>query len=122
MLWYVSRTSQSGQKESEQKLMANDIKDILQTWTVNLEENNQTIHAFKAVFLTEQGQYVLARMLEKLKFLEHCDNERDMELNNFAKDLLATIYWNEEVSCADTGRIMNFLKGIKSIFKKWRTK
>lgn len=98
--------------------MANDVKDILQHWTVDLDENNRTIHAFKSVFLTEQGQYVLARMLEKLKFLEHCDNERDMELNNFAKDLLATIYWNEEAGVADTGRIMNFLKNIFTILKK----
>ena len=68
------------------------------------------VHAFKAVFLTDQGQLVLARMLEMLKFLEHCENAQDMALNNFAKDLLATIYWNEQAKEADTYRIMNFVK------------
>jgi len=65
---------------------------------------------FKAVFLTEQGQWVFARILEKLKFLEPCENERDMALNNFAKDLVATVFWNKKKQQADTRKIFGFIK------------
>ena len=92
-------------------------QDILEKYQNDIEAK-ETARCFKAVFLTNDGQYVLGVMLTKLKFLEHCETERDMALNNFAKDLLGTIYWNEQAKKADTGKIMDFIKGL---LKKRRT-
>jgi len=98
------------------------MQDILKTWTDERAESRNAVQTFKAVFLTEQGQYVLARMLEKLKFFEHCENEQDMALNNFAKDLLATIYWSNESEKVNSIQLMNFLKKLIRRTKKCRTK
>uniref|UniRef100_A0A6M3KCX3 Uncharacterized protein n=1 Tax=viral metagenome TaxID=1070528 RepID=A0A6M3KCX3_9ZZZZ len=65
---------------------------------------------FKRVFLGDDGQYVLGRILEKCKFMEPCDNERDMALNNFAKELLATIYWDRDKKGVNIHRIMSFVR------------
>jgi len=65
---------------------------------------------FKKVFLSPDGQYVLGKILEKCKFMDPCQNEREMELNNFAKDLLATIYWDRDKNGVNIHRIMAFVK------------
>ena len=84
-----------------------DVADFM--FDLSEDDTAKTVNVFKAFFLTEEGQFILARMLEKLKFLEHSENEQDMALNNFAKDLLATIYWDEKTKKADTGGIMRFV-------------
>ena len=68
------------------------------------------ISAFKRVFLDEDGQFVLGRILEKCKFMEPCDNERDMALNNFAKELMATIYWDRDKKNVNIHRIIAYIK------------
>ena len=65
---------------------------------------------FKRLFLTDDGQFVLGKILEQCKFMEQCDNERDMALNNFAKDLLATIYWDRDKKGVNIHRIIEFFK------------
>ena len=65
---------------------------------------------FKRVFLNDDGQYVLGKILEKCKFMEQCDNERDMALNNFAKELLATIYWDRDRSGVNIHRIIAYVR------------
>ena len=65
---------------------------------------------FKRVFLTDDGQYVLGRILEKCKFMEPCDNEREMALNNFAKELLATVYWDRNKKGLNIHRIIRFFE------------
>jgi len=71
-------------------------------------ETEQVI--FKRVFLSDDGQYVLARILEKCKFLETCENERDMALNNFAKELIATIYWDTTNNRINIHSIIEYVK------------
>ena len=65
---------------------------------------------FKRLFQTDDGQYVLGKILEKCKFMEPCKNEQDMALNNFAKELLATIYWDRDKEGVNVHRIMDFIK------------
>ena len=65
---------------------------------------------FKRLFKSDDGQYVLGRILEKCKFMEPCDNERDMALNNFAKELLATIYWDRDKKGVNIHRIIEYFK------------
>jgi len=65
---------------------------------------------FKRVFLSPDGQYVLGKILEKCKFMEACDNERDMALNNFAKDLMATIYWEAGKKGVNIHSIIAFIE------------
>lgn len=69
---------------------------------------------FKRVFLSDDGQYVLGRILETCKFMEPCKNEQDMALNNFAKELMATIYWDRNTKCLNIHRVIAFIK------KRWR--
>jgi len=66
--------------------------------------------AFKRLFLSADGQFVLGKILEKCKFMEACENERDMALNNFAKDLMATIYWDRQKRSLNIYRVIEFLK------------
>jgi hypothetical protein len=68
------------------------------------------LSVYKRVFLSEDGQFVLANILEKCKFMENCENERDMALNNFAKDLIATVYWDREKRGINIYRILDFIK------------
>ena len=65
---------------------------------------------FKRVFLSDDGQYVLGRILEYCRFMEPCDNERDMALNNFAKELIATVYWDRDRKGVNIHRIMAFVR------------
>jgi len=65
---------------------------------------------FKRVFLSDDGQYVLGKILERCKFMEPCDNERDMALNNFAKDLMSTIYWDRNKNGLNIHRIIAFIR------------
>lgn len=51
---------------------------------------------FKQVFFTEAGQRALQYLLLDLKFIEPCQNEGDMALNNYAKELVALVYGDKE--------------------------
>jgi len=76
-------------------------------------ENDMTsveLAVFKRVFLSDDGQYVLGKILERCKFMEQCDNEREMALNNFAKELMATIYWDRDKKGVNIHRIIAFFK------------
>ena len=97
--------------------MPQDIDNIMDSFFVGKVKDDATIRAFRATFATEEGKVVLETMLSRLKFLDHCTNEQDMALNNFAKDLLQTIYWSEELQQADTGRIMDY---VRKLIKKLR--
>ena len=66
----------------------------------------------KRLFMTEDGQYVLGRLLERCMFMEPCDNERDMALNNFAKTLMADVYWDRNKKGIMVYRIIGFVKGM----------
>jgi len=90
--------------------MTQDIDNILDSFFVGKVKDDSTIRAFRSVFSTDEGKVVLDTMLNRLKFLEHCTDVQDMALNNFAKDLLLTIYWNEETQQADGRKIMDFVK------------
>ncbi len=68
------------------------------------------LQTFKRLFLTNDGQFVLGRILEKCKFMEQCENERDMALNNFAKELLATIYWDDRKKGINIHYIIDFVR------------
>ena len=72
--------------------------------------SNAEIVVFKRLFLTDDGQFVLGKILEKCKFMEPCDNERDMALNNFAKELMSTIYWDIDKKGLNIHRIIEFFK------------
>lgn len=77
------------------------------------EDNDLTeaeLAVYKRLFLSEDGQFVLGKILEQCKFMEQCENERDMALNNFAKTLLATIYWDREKKGVNIHRIIRFFK------------
>ena len=65
---------------------------------------------FKRVFLSDDGQFVLGKILEKCKFMEPCENERDMALNNFAKELMATIYWDQKKEGVNIHRIIEYIR------------
>lgn len=65
---------------------------------------------FKRLFLSEDGQYVLGRILERCKFMDPCENERDMALNNFAKELMATIYWDRAKKGVNIHRIIAYIR------------
>jgi len=68
------------------------------------------IDIYKRLFLSDDGQYVLGKILERCKFMDPCDNERDMALNNFAKDLMATIYWDKKKQGVNIHRIIAFVR------------
>ena len=89
------------------------MKDVLEKFRElddSKAEAKQTILIYKKVFLTEEGQFALARILERCKFLDHCENEQDMALNNFAKDLILTVYWDIHNNKPDTNRVIQFIK------------
>jgi len=95
------------------------IDSIFDSFFSDRLKDDAAIRAFKAVFTTDDGKVVLETMLNQLKFLDHCNNEQDMALNNFAKDLITTIYWQDEKKQADGRRIMDL---VRSLIKKRRTK
>lgn len=72
--------------------------------------SSNELNVFKRLFMTDDGQFVLGKILEQCKFMEQCDNERDMALNNFAKDLMATIYWDGDKKCLNIHRIIMFIR------------
>lgn len=84
--------------------------DVLDSFAGPNDMNDVELAVFKRLFLSDDGQYVLGRILEKCKFMEPCENERDMALNNFAKELLATIYWDRDKGGLNIHRIINFVK------------
>jgi len=65
---------------------------------------------FKRHFLSDDGQYVLGKILERCKFMDPCENERDMALNNFAKELVATIYWNRQQKKLNIHRVIQYVR------------
>lgn len=65
---------------------------------------------FKRLFNTEDGQYVLGKILEYCKFMDQCDNERDMALNNFAKVLIGRIFWDRDKKDINIHRIIRFVR------------
>jgi len=91
--------------------------DIYTRWLEDYEDSNKaedeakkTAAAFRSIFKTEEGKLVLQALLNKLKFLEQCHNEQDMALNNFAKDLVITVFWDTEIKGFSTNRLFNFIK------------
>lgn len=64
----------------------------------------------KQVFSTPEGQDVLKIILQSCKFMEPCDNERDMALNNFAKELVAEIYLNRNTNQVKFHKIVAFVQ------------
>jgi len=94
--------------------------DIFANWLKQDDEGKRVAHTFRSVFSTEEGKFVLQIMLNELKFLEQCKNEQDMALNNFAKTLVMTVFWNEETGTVDNNRLFNFIR--KMIAKYRRTK
>ena len=71
------------------------------------------IDRFKRLFLSADGQFVLGKILEECKFMEPCENERDMERNNFAKVLVGIIYCDKKKHCLNIHRVIDFIR-------KWR--
>lgn len=65
---------------------------------------------FKRHFLTDDGQYCLAKILHLCKFMESCENERDMERNNLAKELLWLIYYDRDKKMTNIHRIMEYVR------------
>lgn len=79
--------------------------------TVDLNTIEESSVKFKHLFMgSELGLDVLSEILERCKFMEPCDNERDMALNNFAKELLTTIFWDTEKHHTNIHRIIDFVK------------
>ena len=62
------------------------------------------------LFSSPDGQYVLGLILEWCKFMEQCDNERDMALNNFAKELIARVYWDNNKQSINIHWIISFIR------------
>jgi hypothetical protein len=94
-------------KRPEGELVSDSYDNFLD---LNDDMDDLELSAFKRVFLSSDGQIVLARILEKCKFMEPCKNEQDMALNNFAKDLMATIYWDQKKKGLNIHTIIEFLK------------
>ena len=83
--------------------------------------SDEDINRFKRVFESGDGQYVFCMILDMCKFMEQCDNERDMALNNFAKILMTTVYWDKERNLLNTHSIIEFIK-MKLKIRKRRKK
>ena len=73
---------------------------------------------FKRVFLPGDGPRALAYMLEMLGFFERSENVKDMERNNFAKELLAMVYWDAKLGREDTDKMLEFIKRSQEILRK----
>ena len=88
-----------------------DIYDIFAGMNTNSSEVGEDIRRFQRLFLdNEDGQYVLVKILEQCKFMEPCDNEREMALNNFAKMLMEIVFMDIPEKSANNHRILEFLK------------
>lgn len=89
--------------------------DILNRWLQGQDDSKAKAEAkkissaFRTVFKTEEGKLVLQTMLNKLKFLEQCKNEQDMALNNFAKDLVISVFWDTGIQDINTNRLFDFI-------------
>jgi len=90
--------------------MPKDIDKILDGFFFSHVMEDTSIRAFKSVFTSAEGKLVLDAILDRTKFLKQCTNAQDMALNNFAKDLLLTIYWEPEQKQANSQRIMDFIR------------
>jgi len=88
-----------------------DIYDIFAGMNTDSPEEVEDIRRFQRLFLdNEDGQYVLVKILEQCKFMEPCDNEREMALNNFAKMLMEIVFMDIPEKSANNHRILEFLK------------
>ena len=71
----------------------------------------EDIQRYQRLFLgSDDGQYVLVKILEQCMFMEQCDNERDMALNNFAKTLMEIVYMDIPKKRANNHRIIKFIR------------
>lgn len=76
-----------------------------------MEDNIKNIA--KRVFSGTEGELVLNWILDRCKFIDECHDEKDMVLNNFAKDLMKLIYLNE-----DNYYEPSFFEKIKKLLRK----
>lgn len=67
----------------------------------------------RRLFNSDHGELMLAWILDKCKFMERCETEMDMALNNFSKELMYLIYQNEDGSLNPS-----FLKKVKKLFSR----
>ncbi len=67
-------------------------QDILNIFNEDQNPEDEKKRAFKAFFLTPEGEKALEYLLLDLKFIGPCENEGDMALCNYAKDLVCMIY------------------------------
>jgi len=56
------------------------------------QAEERILRAYKAVFLTDEGQLVLQDMLFELYFLRNCETSEQQALCNYAKSLLVKVY------------------------------
>lgn len=68
---------------------------------------------YRAAFLTAEGKEAFELLLVELKFLEACENEQDMALNNFAKYLVEMVHGDRILE--ENRGILDF---IKSVFRR----
>ena len=69
------------------------MQNINQMLGLEQAEDQQQAKCLKECFLRDAiGQRALEYLLLELKFLEPCETEGDMALNNTAKDILAMVY------------------------------
>jgi hypothetical protein len=76
----------------------------------NQTVDDEVAKAYRRVFTTPDGQYLLGIILERCKFMLPCENEADMALNNFAKEVLAYVYYEEQHGGTSIHRIIEFVK------------
>lgn len=92
------------------------MKDILDKFIeederVAFDKENKLI--LKRVFSDDYGQYALGIILDRCKFMTPCENEGDMALNNFAKELVIDVFSVEdedEKSKFNFNSAINFIK------------
>ena len=74
------------------------------------EISDEDILIFKRVFESDDGQQVLCMICDMCKFMDQCDNEREMALNNFAKKLITIVHWDIERNSMNLHFIIEFIK------------
>lgn len=97
-----------------------DINELNKDGSEQAAEDQAAINAVKRAFRTDDGETALIVLLNKAKFFDHCENEQDMAVCNFMKDLLDIIYWNREKKQADTNKIFAFIKNVLKGRKLWK--
>jgi hypothetical protein len=90
----------------------------LEQYKTKLAENEVEANKFRSVFLDENGQFVLYRILDRLKFLQPCKNEEDTALNNFAKELVVTIYGDQEKNEINTSGLFRLVRTLLKLLRK----